>query len=436
MTSSRGSHDPLDLPETKEYTHRSHRFPGKFHPPLINKLIKDHPDHDVIADPMSGSGTVGVESAAAGKDAICVDLDPLSTLMTRAKSIPVDPDEFVEVGEQILAGVDNFPEEGEPKSEESAREAVETNLSGTPFCVPYNLFHWFEPYVAVGFSRLLLSAYDELDSVSPEMDDAIRMSLASIVRKVSRADPQPVSGLEVTKVRRQQLEEGIDFDVEMRYRQALSRIEEGYRELLEEEPLGDVTAVQDDARNLTEVCEQAGKSPSMVITSPPYCNAIEYSRRHRLEYEWLGLFNGEDVDDPRDERLETSREYIGSHTSLQDSLRGLPEVPHPEIEELMEKIEPENERKANLLREYFHDAYEWIEEVHTVLPDGGLFCLIVGPSTSYGNTVRTPKFLRDIAEETGFTVEDEQRYKLINNKMQYPTEGETTDMEALIKFRV
>jgi len=62
--------------------------------------------------------------------------------------------------------------------------------------------------------------------------------------------------------------------------------------------------------------------------------------------------------------------------------------------------------------------------------------MIVGPSTSYGHTINTPKYLTDIAEKTGFEVESTQSYKLVNNKMQYPTEGETTDRESLIKLRV
>lgn len=426
---------PLDLPNRQEYTHRAHRFPGKFHPPLIAKIIEDHPEYSVIADPMCGSGTVAVESAVAGREALCVDIDPLSELMTRAKSQPVPTDELLDVGEEILSSSGPVPEEGE-LSEEEAREEVKSNLSGTRYCVPYNLLHWFEPYVAVGFSRLLSTANAVLEDESDEMTDAIHLCFAASVRRISRADPQPVSGLEVTKVRRQELEEGIDFDVTGTFEQVLNRLGSGYDELHDIDELGDVTTVHGNAKNFEELCEKHNKQPELVITSPPYCTAIEYHRRHRLEYEWLGLFNHEHVEDQRDERIETSRDFFGSTSAKQDTLRNLPEIKHEEISALMDQIEEDGkERKANLLRKYFLDAYDWIEQVKKALPEGGLFCMTVGPSTSYGHSIDTPRFLTDIAKEVGFEVVSEQPYKLTNNKMQYPTDGETTEMESLIKLR-
>src|SRR6056297_2666148 len=97
--------EPLDLPEIREYTHRAHRFPGKFHPPLIAHILDKHDEHDVVADPMCGCGTTGVEAAVNGKDAILNDIDPLSALMSRGKTNPVQPDEFLEVRDEILESV-------------------------------------------------------------------------------------------------------------------------------------------------------------------------------------------------------------------------------------------------------------------------------------------------------------------------------------------
>lgn len=441
MSESDVKHEPLDLPVGNEYTHRAHRFPGKFHPPLIKHILQEYSSPErVVADPMCGSGTLGVEAAIRGQDGFCTDLDPLSALMTRAKTRPVDPDELEEVGEAIIDSVSSFPNEGDFE-DKVAKGEVESNLEGTQFCVPLNLLHWFEPYVAVGYSRLLLNAYDELLYTSPAMDDAIRTCLASMVRHISRADPQPVSGLEVTSVREEQLENGIDFNVESSFDNAIKRLANGYRQIEEEvDELGEIEVYRENAKFFANVVNESDKNPSMVVTSPPYCNAIEYTRRHRLEYEWLGLFNEPDVEDPIEKRRDSSRDFIGSTTPRQDTLRSLPEVPHPEVRQITSKIEEENERKANLLRKYFLDAYDWIEQVYRALPKGGLFCLIVGPSTSYGNTVNTPSYLTDIASdspETDFEFRKvgERPYKLTNNKMQYPTDGATTEMEKLIRFK-
>lgn len=427
--------EPLDLPEIREYTHRAHRFPGKFHPPLIAHILDEHDDHDVIADPMCGCGTAGVEAAVNGKDAILNDIDPLSALMSRVKTNPVDPDDLLELRDQILEDVGELPDERD-LGEEDAKEIVEENIAGKPYVKPYNIFHWFEPFVAAGYSDLLDTAYSSMKGESGDMQDALHLSLAAMVRQISRADPEPVSGLEVTKIRKQELEEGVDFDVKRSFKQVSDRLARGYSQLVEEENLGDVQVWEQNAKHLSDPISKSDLEPTLVVTSPPYCNAIEYSRRHRLEYEWLGLFNDDDVDDPRDERIESSREFFGSVTPTQGMLEDLDEVPHEEVSELTADIASDgHERKANLLRKYFLDSYDWISEIREILPEGGVFCLIIGPSTSYGRTVNTPDFLRDIAQENGFEVIDRHDYLLKNNKMQYPTDGETTDTESLIEFR-
>lgn len=427
---------PLDLPDIKDYTHLAHRFPGKFHPPLVNHIINKYGDeHDVIADPMCGSGTAGLEAVIAGKDAICNDIDPLSALITRGKTNPVDPILLRSTSKNIIEGIGQMPKEGS-FDEETAIEKIQSNIDGKDYTIPYNVFHWFEPHVAVGYSRLLTSAHDELQGHDSGLWDAVHTALAAMVRQISRADPEPVSGLEVTSVRKEELEEGVEFDVIGSFRNVLNRLARGYQELQEAQPLGDITVFESDCRYFSDMVDEVDLSPTMIVTSPPYCNAIEYSRRHRLEYEWLGLFNNEDVDDPRNERIETSRDFFGSTTPRQDTLRGLDEVPHPEVRELTATIEQDGyERKSNLLRKYFLDAYEWIDEIRNVLRVGGLFCLIVGPSTSYGQTVNTPKWLKDISVELDFEVHEEMNYLLKNNKMQFPTDGETTDTESLIVLK-
>jgi DNA modification methylase len=441
MSEGTSKQEPLTLPKGKEFTHRAHRFPGKFHPPLIKYIIREYGDScDCIADPMCGSGTVGVEALVNGMDCLCLDLDPLSALMTQAKTSPVDPIKLRETGKQIVGGVDEFPEKT-TISEEEAREEVQQNLDGTQFCIPLNFLHWFEPHVAVGYSRLLRSADSILKSRSQDMNVAIMTCLAAMVRQISRADPDPVSGLEVTSVREQELKEGVEFDVSSSFNSVLNRLANGYEEIEKSvEEFGSVEVRQRNAKEFSDICRDMGFQPSLVITSPPYCNAIEYARRHRLEYEWLGLFDEEEVEDHVEHRREVSREFFGSVRPRQETLRNLPKVPHPEIREVTEIVEEENERKANLLRKYFLDAYDWLKEIYEALSENGTFCLIVGPSTSYGNPINTPQYLRDIATDSdstslSFVVEEVKPYKLKNNKMQYPTDGETTDVEKLIVFR-
>ncbi len=432
-----GKHEPLDLPAGKTYTHEAHRFPGKFHPPIVKQLLRDHPEHDVIADPMCGSGTVAVEGVVNNKRVLCTDLDPLSCLISRAKSTPVDPDAFEEIRDQIINLAEPFPDDKQ-MPQEVAESQLDENLAGTPYVAPYNTFHWFEPYVVAGYSKLLAAADTALNGVSASLRDAVHMSLAAMVRSISRADPHPVSGLEVTSVRKQELEEGVDFDVAGSFRRISDRVVRGYREFAELDSSGTAAVRQANAKRFSEVANKTEHQPSLIITSPPYCNAIEYTRRHRLESEWLGLWDGGSLAEIRNSRISTSREFFGSHTLRQSTLDEVSAVPHKEIEETIQTIETDKqqEKKANRLRKYFLDAYDWLSELYEALPSGGLLCMTVGPSTSYGVNIDTPRFLREIATDAvGFDTESKRRYTYKNNKMQYPTDGPSTEYEELMKLR-
>ena len=108
------------------------------------------------------------------------------------------------------------------------------------------------------------------------------------------------------------------------------------------------------------------------------------------------------------------------------------------MKETIQTIETDKqqEKKANRLRKYFLDAYDWLSELYEALPSGGLLCMTVGPSTSYGVNIDTPRFLREIATDAvGFDTESKRRYTYKNNKMQYPTDGPSTEYEELMKLR-
>src|SRR6266480_3527098 len=70
------------------FTHDFFKFPGKFHPPIIENILRRLKPRAVI-DPMAGVGTVAVEAKAAGIPSLSVDVDPVSVFFARAKTTPI-----------------------------------------------------------------------------------------------------------------------------------------------------------------------------------------------------------------------------------------------------------------------------------------------------------------------------------------------------------
>lgn len=435
MTSEKYSEDliplpsPLDLGEINRERNKIHsffRFPGSFHPPLVNMLLKKHEESSLVGDPMVGSGCVAVEAIAEGRDIVSLDIDPLSCLITKVKSDPTEPEEYKQLIQQWLELSGPLPTADQTK-EIDTKDLLQ-QLETTDYSWPPNIFHWFEPYVAACLAKLLIALSDF--SLHDRFRNLLEATLASIIRRVSRADPQPVSGLEVTKIMKKRLERGILFDVSSELRKRSEMLAEGFQHLLSLDSLGTSRVLTGDVRNdWYQYCHKHNFELDLIITSPPYCNAIEYWRRHRLEYFWLGLLS-------RDQIRKKSRKFIGSTTLLQEDLEDLDDPKIKDVCSIIQRIEDKGKiRKSRLLRTYFLDMEKWIPSVLSTLNSNGTAYIVVGPSKSYGVYIDTPKFVADMIHLEGYRVETFLKYSLRNQRMQYPTRnGAKVKTETAIRI--
>src|SRR3990172_7779568 len=85
-------------------THNFHAFPAKFPPQLPRLFIESLTSPgDVVLDPMQGSGTTILEAILSARSGIGFNIDPLSVLVTKAKSTPLDKEKVARIAEEILA---------------------------------------------------------------------------------------------------------------------------------------------------------------------------------------------------------------------------------------------------------------------------------------------------------------------------------------------
>ena len=93
-------------------THWLHSYPAKMFHRIPQKILSalDNNGNAVVLDPFCGSGTVLIEAALRGNDAIGVDINPLARLLTTVKSTPLPSGELHRLGELVLTRARNYSE--------------------------------------------------------------------------------------------------------------------------------------------------------------------------------------------------------------------------------------------------------------------------------------------------------------------------------------
>ena len=97
--------------ETNAFTHSYHRYPAKFIPQIVRKLIEDFApsSRQVICDPFGGCGTTLVEAKMLGHKSVGFDINPVAKLITQTKTTPIKPRTLANHRDRFLEYYDNAP---------------------------------------------------------------------------------------------------------------------------------------------------------------------------------------------------------------------------------------------------------------------------------------------------------------------------------------
>ena len=169
-------------------------------------------------------------------------------------------------------------------------------------------------------------------------------------------------------------------------------------------PLGAAWPLLGDARSMP----LADASVDLVVTSPPYANAIDYMRAHKFSLVWLGSSIPE---------LSALRgEYIGSERAGPPRDTALPERPGRVVRQLAAR----DAAKSRVLRKYFVEMRDVLGEIGRVLRGDSVAVIVVGTSTMREIDVQTHRCLADIARSIGLDVVGIAERALDRNRMMLP----------------
>lgn len=399
-----------------QLTHNIFRFPAKFHPPVVHSLIRSFTrSHYTLLDPFCGSGTLLVASSYEGRHAIGCDVDPLAVFLSNVKCTRISPQALNASWTAIRSAVEK---QCRPDCDykglsfcDISLEDLNDKLSSTNLWVPAipNLFHWFRCYVVLDLS-IILNAIQNAP-ISKQQKRFFLAVFASIIRKSSNADPVPVSGLEVTAHMRKLNAKGRKINVfELFFKAAEKAIHHSHSFWKCSTEKTNAFAIQADARNLPSNLENYADA---IITSPPYHNAVDYYRRHKLEMFWLRLTESQE------DRLNLLPNYIGRpRVRKRDPVLGRVEELGPVSHALHNRMQMESPSRADAFLHYMVSMKDVFTQVRKTLKGGGVAVFVVGNSRWKENILPTADLFCEIAGAS-FSVVDKLWYPLKNRHMSY-----------------
>lgn len=372
-------------------SHALHAFAAKFPPQLPRVFIEGLTEKgETVMDPMMGSGTAIVESFLCGRRAVGFDIDPLALMICGVKTHPVDLLEATWAGKRVVSAAARLLNRSSrldaSMKERFSRASVEF------------IDYWFSKQTQRELMALLLAI--EREDLAKALGDFLKVVFSSII--ITKSGGVSLA-YDLAHTRPHRLEGKAYKDTIKVFERRLAKS----AALLSQLPSNgkDVEIQTCDSRGPLPLKED---SVQLIVTSPPYANAIDYMRAHKFSLVWFG----EDIDS-----LSTLRStYIGSEKTGELDALDLP----GSVCRVVERLKEVDKKKGRVLAKYFADMRRALCEMLRVLEPGRCCIVVVGPSTMRQQTIKTHELLADVSNQIGFETVNIAERKLDRNRRMLP----------------
>jgi len=342
-----------------------------------------------VVDPMVGSGTTIVTARLYGHRALGFDTDPLALLISKAWSSDVDPEPLRDVATVILDDArrryrsvtvkDAYP----LGANEETREFIR---------------FWFDPT-----NRRQLAAL--AGSISQVRSRATQAMLWCAFSRMIITKGAGVSlAIDVSHSRPHRVHRVAPIRPLERFSMALDQVLRGAH-FSSSDRLPKAEVRRGDARAIP----LEDNSVDLVITSPPYLNAIDYLRGHKLSLVWMG----HQIDELRElragnigsERFDNSKVMASYRLTAEKVVGSFADLPT---------------RAQAMLTQYFGDMDQVLGEISRILKRRSTAVIVVGNSTIRGIFINNSRVLTLLARSNGLRLASACRRPLQENRRYLP----------------
>lgn len=366
-----------------------HPFPARMAPEVALAGLKGLPPDYVVLDPMSGSGMVVGTAAKLGLEAIGYDLDPLACMISRVNGTKIAE---TRIREQCCRLVD------ECKKLDASLIALPW-MDGDEETTRYVKF-WFGAKQIEQLRRLSYLLVERPITSNRATLDALRVAVS---RLIITKEPKASLARDTAHSRPHRTIVDSEFDVLGALPRSLEHV---LSALAPKAVMRNVSAYRGDARKLGRVMSG---SVDCIVTSPPYVNAIDYMRGHRLSLIWFGY----SITQLRKIRSRSMGAEI-SHSG-----KGI-----PELQTFFDQLDAAvSDRQRLILQRYFIDLCRVTREAYRVLKRERQATYVIGNSRIKGHEIRNCDLLVYAAERCGFSISSCNTRQIPENKRYMPLLG-------------
>ena len=356
------------------------------------------PPKSTVLDPMCGSGVVVRRALESGHSGIGVDIDPLAVLMARVWTSKISQ------SIQPLLGL------------ELTRRA--TTLLDTDVELPWidqdqptvdYIDFWFlhgqrqQLRALIAASRKLRGQRRDLVNLALSRTIVTKSKGASVAADTSHSRPH--------RVRTEN-----DFDVFLGFARSFERL----LQILRNSPVESGGRVrQGDARILPGI---RAASVDAVVTSPPYLNAIDYLRGHKLALVWLGYSTAQ-ISEVRSLGVGSRRQPKKQEAKRLDEIIQLATI-------------GESPRDiGRMVMRYTFDMKSCLKQAYRALRRGGYAVYVVSNSVLRGTEIDTARIVIEAASDAGFRLEDRYAREIPREHRYLPPPQATANEQLAARMR-
>jgi len=358
--------------EKLDAKHRSfHPFPARMPLELARTLISELTQASaMVLDPMLGSGTTAIASRMLGRSCLGTEIDPMAVALSRTATTYYSTRNLADVRDEVFDGATSILKHQPFRLSLDRLRMSDDNKQFIQY--------WFPEQS----QSQLFALAKSIGRLQNSRDSRLAWTVFSSLIIAKRATASYATDISRTRPRRN-FEKAIVLPFyawHRRFYEAETRLP-----FVGHKPAAGAkcTLLEGDARSLPF----SDNSVDFVLTSPPYLNAIDYLRSHRMSLVWMG----HDLSDIRELR----GTMCGSERGMWQ-LDGLPA-------KLEQRLESEIfvPRHRAVLRRYLADLRLMLHEINRVLSPGGTVIMALGPNLLAKDIEDTTAVVRQLSRQAG-----------------------------------